>query len=141
MSDTLEIRSANGTTTLKIAPWQTPDPTRRLDYLDVALTATGLQASTRIYNLHYTGGAGTLPVFFHDIASNWRGWRGEKRWESIESDLKLTCTSTSLGSINVAVEFDSYLADPFIWSVRCSLMLESWQLDVLALQAKKVFRI
>jgi hypothetical protein len=140
MSETLEIRSANVTSVLEITAWQTDDPTRRFDYLDVTLNSTGLRASTRIYNVEYRGDVSTLLAFFLDVAGNWRGWPGEKRWESIESDLKLTCTSTSLGSINVCVELYSHMADPFIWDVRHTLMLESWQLDELAARAEKFFR-
>ncbi|HEV2880394.1 MAG TPA: DUF6228 family protein [Pyrinomonadaceae bacterium] len=143
MSDTLEIKSANGTSALEIALWQTGDDARRFDYLDVTLTAAGLRASTRIYNHDaiYAVDASAIATFFQDVASNWRGWPGEKRWESIEGDLKLTCTSTTLGNVNVAVELHSFADDSFTWDVRCSLVIESWQLDLLAAQAKKVFRI
>ncbi|MCA1566541.1 MAG: DUF6228 family protein [Acidobacteria bacterium] len=140
MSDTLEIKSASGRSALEIAAWQTTDPARRFDYLDITLTATGLRASTRVYNIEHTGGASNLPAFLEDMASNWRGWRGEKRWASIEGDLKLICTSSTLGHITIVVELDSYVDDPYIWDVRCSIVLESWQLDALAGQAKRFFR-
>ncbi|HJR08887.1 MAG TPA: DUF6228 family protein [Pyrinomonadaceae bacterium] len=142
MSETfLEIKSASGTSALGIAGWETDDRARRFDYLNVTLYASGLHASTRIYNIYYGDGAGSLPSFFKDMAMNWRGWEGEKRWESVEGDLKMTCTSHPLGHINLAVELHSYLDDPFVWDVRCSLVLESWQLDVLADEARKVFQI
>ena len=141
MSETLEIKSACGKSALEIAAWHTDDPARRFDYLNVTLNAAGLRASTRIYNLHYGDGAESIPSFFEDIAMNWRGWRGEKRWESVEGDLKMACTSDPLGHINLEVELRSYAGDPFVWDVRCSLILESWQLDVLAREAKKVFQI
>jgi hypothetical protein len=141
MSDTLEIKSAQGASALEIAAWQTADPARRFDYLDVTLNATALRASARIYNIDYAGHVSTLPAFLEDVARNWRGWPGEKCWASVEHDLKLTCTSSSLGNITVVVALDSYVDDPSIWDVRCSIVLESWQLDALARQAKKVFQI
>ncbi|HEY9403883.1 MAG TPA: DUF6228 family protein [Pyrinomonadaceae bacterium] len=143
MSDTLEIKSARGTGALEIAVRQTDDPARRLDQLDVILTAGGLRAAARIYNLDYggQGDAHTLPAFLQDVADNWRGWPGEKRWESIEGDLKLICTSMTLGNINVVVELRSYGDEPFDWEARCKLVLESWQLDSTAAQAKKVFQV
>ncbi len=126
---------------LEIALRQTDASARRFDYLDVTLNAEGLRASTRIYN-YYDEGDDTagLPSFLRELALNWRGWRGEKRWESIEGDLKLTCTSDPLGRINVAVELRSRVADSLVWDVRCVLVLESWQLDALAAQAEKFFR-
>ncbi|HEY1404471.1 MAG TPA: DUF6228 family protein [Pyrinomonadaceae bacterium] len=141
MSDTLEIKSATGEGALEIAGWQTDDPSRRLEYLDVTLTAGGLRASTRIYNLDFGGDVGDLPAFLQDVARNWRGWPGEKRWESIEGDLKLTCTITTLGLFKIVVELHSCDDDPFTWEARCQLELESWQLDALAGQAKKVLQI
>lgn len=141
MSDTLEIKSASGRSALEISPSQTADPACRLEYLDVTLTAGRLRASTRIYNIDHTGSVGSLPAFLEDVARNWRGWPGEKRWASIESDLELTCTSSPLGNITMVVMLDSYVDDPFIWDVRCSIVLESWQLDPLAAQAKKVLQI
>jgi hypothetical protein len=143
MSDTLEIKSANGASALGISLWQTDDPARRFDYLDVTLTAGGLRASTRIYNHDaiYAVDVSAIAAFLQDIASNWRGWPGEKRWESIEGDLKLTCTSMTLGNINVIVELRSFADDHPTWEARCRLVLESWQLDPMAAQAKKVFQI
>lgn len=141
MSDTLVIKSANGEGALEIAAWQTDDASRRLECLDVVLTAGGLRASTRVYNLDYGGEPGDLPAFLQDVASNWRGWPGEKRWKSIEGDLKLICTITTLGLITVVVELQSYDGDPFTWDARCKLVLESWQLDPMAAQAKKVLQI
>ena len=141
MSETFEIKSANGTSVLEIAAWQTDDPTRRFDYFDVSLNATGLRASTRIYNIYYHGAASDLPAFLQDIALNWRGWAGEKRWTSVEHDLKMTCTSQPLGHINIVVELHSYMTDPFIWDVRHTLALESWQLDELAARSEKFFRL
>ena len=140
MSETFEIRSANGTSVLEIAAWQTDEPTRRFDYFDVTLSAAGLRASTRIYNVYYHGGVSDLPAFLQDVAMNWRGWPGEKCWKSVEYDLKLTCTSQPLGHINIVVELHSHVADPFNWDARHTLAVESWQLDELAARAEKYFR-
>lgn len=137
--DTFEIKSASGRSALEISAWETDDSTRRFEYLYVTLTANSLRASTRIYNLDHTESPSDLPAFFEDMARNWRGWTGEKCWGSVEHDMKLTCTSSTLGNVTMVVMLDSYVDDPFIWDVRCSLVLESWQLDVLAARAKKFF--
>jgi hypothetical protein len=143
MPETLEIKTASGTSGLEIAARQTTDPAHHFDYLEVTLYATGLRASNRIYNLYYADGADSLPAFFKDMAMNWRGWDGEKCWESVEGELKLTCTHTNkpLGHVILIVELRSHVDDPFIWDVRCSLGLELWQLGMLANEAKKVFQI
>jgi hypothetical protein len=139
--DTLEIKSASGRSALEINAWRTDDPARRFDYLDVTLTAAGLRASTRVYNFLHADHLVSLPSFLRDVADNWRGWRGEKRWESVEADLKLTCTSAPLGQVTVVVELDSSADDPFVWNARGSLVLESWQLELLAGRAKRFFQI
>ena len=139
--DTFEIKSASGRSALEISAWQTDDPARRFDYLDITLTAAGLRASARIYNIDHTGSPSDLPAFFEDMARNWRGWPGEKHWVSIEHDVELACTSSTLGNVTMVVILDSYVDDPFIWDVRCSIVLESWQLEPLAGRAKKFFQI
>ncbi len=40
---------------------------------------------------------GTLADFFDGLAASWRGWEGERQWESPEYDLTIRATSDALG--------------------------------------------
>ncbi|TLM86291.1 hypothetical protein FDW83_00580 [Pseudarthrobacter sp. NamE2] len=71
---------------------------------------------------HYGNGFADLAGFFADLAVNWRGWSGPKRYESVEGDLLLEAAHT--GS---HVELAFTLQDPSlhdIWSVRGKLTLD-----------------
>jgi len=71
-----------------------------------------------------------LADLFDDLEANWRGWSGEKAWESIEHDLRLSCTHDGLGHVKIKVEMQAYtLAD---WSVMAYTIVEAGQLTKLA---------
>lgn len=41
---------------------------------------------------HYATGFEDLVAFLNALASDWRGWEGERFYESLEHDLRLTAT-------------------------------------------------
>ena len=49
----------------------------------------GLDASLRV-SAHYATGFDELVGFLNEMASDWRGWQGERTYESLEHDLRLT---------------------------------------------------
>jgi Family of unknown function (DUF6228) len=77
-------------------------------------------------------------AFFREIAEQWRGWQGTKEWFSGEGSVSLTATSTSLGPIELTVD----LIDDGVENVnrvRCTLIIESSELDAIALNMQRVF--
>lgn len=48
-----------------------------------------LIAVKRIYSAGYAADFQGLAGFFANLAAGWRGWDGERSWESIEGDLRL----------------------------------------------------
>jgi hypothetical protein len=72
---------------------------------------------------HSRSGFADLPVFFADLAENWRGWSGTRTYESLEHDFLLEAVHT--GS---HVELSFTLQDPEFhgsWSVRGRLTLDA----------------
>ncbi len=69
--------------------------------------------------------------FFADLAGSWRGWAGEKTYESLQGELRLRCTHDGIGHVGVHVEVwtDHPLGD---WCVRGSLIVEPGQLGDLS---------
>jgi hypothetical protein len=55
----------------------------------VRLRVPGLDAGRRVW-AHYAKGFSDLVAFFHGLAADWRGWQGERTYESLEHDLRLT---------------------------------------------------
>jgi hypothetical protein len=46
----------------------------------------------------YAHGYHLLPRFFDGLAKEWRGWTGEKTWDSVESHIALKATADRLGT-------------------------------------------
>lgn len=59
-----------------------------------------LNASLRFYEI----GIGGLPKYFGGLAANWRGWRGEREWESLEGGVRLIATHDRLGTVSLTAE-------------------------------------
>jgi len=72
-----------------------------------------------------------LGDYFQEIAKNWRGWPGAKKWETLENELELSATADKTG--HVRLEF--FLRPAYTgyhWELRGALELEAGQLDSIA---------
>jgi Family of unknown function (DUF6228) len=67
----------------------------------VRLRVPGLDASRRVW-AHYATGFDELAAFFNGLAADWRGWQGERTYESLEHDLRLTATHD--GHVHLVVQ-------------------------------------
>ena len=88
--DGFEIRSNEAGAFLAI---QRDGRDRRRDdvedgYLTATLSCGSLRASLRSYEI----GIGQLADYFAELAADWRGWKGERRWSSLEGDVELAAT-------------------------------------------------
>lgn len=61
------------------------------DYLSVTLAGPNLRASRQVC-AGWSSGFMNLATFFADLADRWRGWQGERVFETIEA----TCGSRQL---------------------------------------------
>jgi len=57
----------------------------------VRLRVPGLDASRLVWS-DYANSFDELVAFFNGLASDWRGWQGQRTYESLEHDLRLTAT-------------------------------------------------
>lgn len=88
----------------------------------VAVELGGLTAGREVAS-HYVSGFDDLVLFFVDLAENWRGWDGERTYESMEHDFLLVARHT--GS-HVKLSFT--LQDPSFpeeWCVRGTVTLDA----------------
>ena len=85
--------------------------------VDACLRVPGLEARSRVYDTGFDG----LAAFFGQLAADWRGWDGERTYESLESDLRLTATHD--GYVRLAVQLWQQ-AGRQGWSVAAVISLE-----------------
>ena len=70
------------------------------DYLTVTVTGPEMSASRQVY-AGWDGSFTALAAFFTGLAEDWRGWQGERVFESIEGDLRIQATHD--GHVNLRV--------------------------------------
>ena len=61
----------------------------QLSWIHAELSLSHLRASTKVGIVW--GVDASLSEFFDDVAKNWRGWKGAKKWEAYEGGLGLSC--------------------------------------------------
>ena len=86
----------------------------------VRLRVPGLDASLRV-SAHYATGFDELVAFVNGLASDWRGWQGERTCESLEHDLRLTATHD--GHIQLVVQLRE-TSVPDGWSATGAVQLD-----------------
>ena len=77
-----------------------------------------IQAETRASSYR----AASLTEFFRDIAENWRGWQGEKRWTTLEGELEFTATADKTGHVRLGFSLRPTYTG-FQWLLRGALEL------------------
>ena len=95
-------------------------PEVRFWSVEVCLRVPGLEASSRV-SAHYASEFDDLVTFFRQLAADWRGWDGERTYESLEYDLRLTATHD--GYVRLAVQLWQQ-AGRQGWSVAAVISLE-----------------
>jgi hypothetical protein len=95
-------------------------PKGEIWYVEASLLTAGLEASLGVSS-HYATGFDDLVAFFCQLASDWRGWRGERVYESMEHELRLAATHD--GHVRLAVQLlQSSL--PNGWSANAVMQLD-----------------
>ena len=107
----------------------------QLSWIHAELSLPHLRASTKAGIVW--GVDASLSEFFDDLAKNWRGWKGLKKWEAYEGGLCLSCTTDRLGHITVTVELRE--GSPERWLVRGDVPLDAGQLEPLAWEMRDFY--
>jgi len=102
------------------APDVVRGPDVRFWSVEVCLRVPGLEASSRV-SAHYASEFDDLVAFFRQLAADWRGWDGERTYESLEHDLRLTATHD--GYVRLAVQLWQE-GGRFGWSAAAVISLE-----------------
>ena len=127
----LRIKSARDGFELVLGP---PEGKGREGSFPVHLTGPAMSASVNAYEHEYH----VLPRFFEELTKHWRGWDGEKTYESVESHVAMKATADRLGHVYLRVTVRSIDASAD-WRAEATLLIEAGQLDRLATSARLTF--
>jgi hypothetical protein len=100
------------------------------DYFIAEMTHPGVSAVVQV-GTYLSDGLGN---YFTSLATDWKGWPGERRWSSLEGELELSarCDRTGHVSLRVRLRRES----PAEWQLDAQLVLEAGQLERLAHDAR-----
>ena len=127
----LRIKSARDSSELVLGP---PEGSGGEGSVPVSLVGTAMTARVEAYEHNYHH----LVSFFDDLAKNWRGWTGEKTWESVEHHIALRATADRQGHVYLRAALRD-VDDPSDWRAEATLLVEAGQLDALADSARRIF--
>ncbi len=106
------------------------------EYFRVTIKSKHLSSFTDVYI--FDPFDSHLVSFFEDLATNWKGFEGEKTWSSLEGEFSLVCKSDNTGHFELEAKITN------IYDTMCarkSIYIESGQLENIALKAKNFFNI
>ncbi|WP_367312980.1 DUF6228 family protein [Demequina zhanjiangensis] len=92
-----------------------------VDYVSVTIEGPDLSASRQVYG-GWSEGFAHLGRYFATLAEGWRGWDGERTFESVESDLRLAATHD--GRVHLAVMLWES-TEPRGWQAQAQLRIDA----------------
>ena len=99
------------------------------EYFLTTVSSVDYSATIKVWS--YTDSAHLVDLF-QSMALDWRGWTGNRSWESIEGELHLDCSHDRLGHITLCtcLRMNDGVSDA--WSIKCIITTEAGQLDKIA---------
>ena len=74
------------------------------------------------------------------MAAKWKGWKGEKAWNSIEEDFSIVATTDRLGHIALKIELRSGPYDED-WAIEARIYIDAGQIEEIASSVKKFLHV
>ncbi len=130
------IRSAKDGTTLTFRLLDSARPKDEERSFEVTIESPDVRARV-IASTYY---AGSPALLFRKIAQNWKGWKDESKWASLEGEFTMSARSDSLGhvTLEVALRSDTY---PPEWKMNGLIHLEAGSLDSIARSVASILPI
>lgn len=107
-------------------------------YLTAVLESHVLSGSVEVWV--ETGDVAGLARFFGELGELEAPWSGTRSWASLESDLELSATCTSLGAVTFQIGMRGLPGSPEEWQLEAGLETEFGQLSRLAAEAEGLLR-
>ncbi len=131
------IKSSSSSNELQFSEQEGLSRSEGSEYYRVILKAKDLTASAKVYAFEPHS---ELAQYFSDLAVHWKGWKGEKKWSSLEGEFTLSCNSDGQGHIAMEVILKSGLYEDD-WTVQTELNIDAGQLEEIASNIKRFFSI
>ena len=97
-----------------------------------------LEADIEVDGRRYLNMSTGEEEFFSDLAASWRGWSGQKVFESLEHDLQMIATADRTGHVDLLVKITKLWPET---TASAHLALDASQsLDGIAREARKFFK-
>ena len=73
-----------------------------LMFIEARIESDGLSAVSNV-TAHYANCFDDLVAYIEDLAQNWQGWNGQKEYQSLQRELKLSATHDGVGHVRLEV--------------------------------------
>jgi hypothetical protein len=137
MADSVTIRSSRSAGKLKFTDAQPPSLRYPVEYLRVSVEDRDIAASSSRVYIHEPH---DLAAFFDELVAHWKGWEGEKHWDSVEGDFALSCVADGLGHVALQVTLKSGLYEDD-WCVKAVIQVDAGQLKDVAAKVKAFLHV
>jgi hypothetical protein len=115
------VRSNSGGTTLDV------------NGANVRLSRRGLEADVAVYEFEYGETLRSLHAFFSSLASEWRGWSGERVSSTLEGEFTIKATHDGSETVELTVTLRQLESGgDGSWRATASLFVDAGGLDALA---------
>jgi hypothetical protein len=115
---------------------KSPNDGSLLSFTVIQESAYEIEFWVEVQNQNFNGRArtstyhsGSPGLLFNEMAQNWRGWKGHKQWQDLESRVTLSAKSDSTGHIFLTVEL---LNSDHTSQIKVTLQYEAGQLENMA---------
>jgi hypothetical protein len=133
--DVFEIKSSKDDCALEFFDRVPEDRSSPLESFNAKVTRCDLYGAVNVW----AGYAKFHPGhWFRELAENWRGWEGERKWASLEGEITLSATNDRRGHVAMRVQMRSGFWDND-WHVTATVQVDPGQLDGFARHAAMFF--
>ena len=133
---TFTITADEGTLILEGTPTAASGPYEAWDYV-ARLEARSVSARVEVSD-HLPD---RFAQFFASLAQEWKGWAGERAYESLEPLLGISAKHDGKGLVQFTVLLRAGARERFGWSVSQRLSVELGQLESIAVAARSVVAV
>jgi hypothetical protein len=78
----------------------------------------------------------SLASFLSKLGPLWRGWTGERVWQSAETELQLVATHNGTNTVLICIELGD--TAPIEWRVHLELDFDPGALDAIGAEARRL---
>jgi hypothetical protein len=125
----LRIKSSNSEVEIQFADVEK-------DYFRISVVGRDHSASRTVYA--YTDALGIVRMFA-DAARDWKGWDGNRVWQSLEGELRLEMSTDRRGHVSLRAEIRSDPGGSDAWRLDAEVALDAGQLDDIATRARAMW--